>query len=195
MRLPGRRSTIPANESTRRGNQVVTQNGEDEGIQEVEATRHAGFLIRFVASLIDIVVMGIPIVVLALIVFGSDAGEIVGFDWTYTGTGGDTQTTRIALSIADIVQIVVLGGATIWLWVNWDGRTPGKKITRTRVRLLARLRPAVVRHECSQDACGRGERAATVCRLRGDRANDRTSRRQAWIPRPGRGHVRGARRP
>jgi len=30
-------------------------------------------------------------------------------------------------------QIIILATVTILLWVNWDGRTPGKKILRIRI--------------------------------------------------------------
>lgn len=36
-------------------------------------------------------------------------------------------------STGDLVQFVLLGGATVLLWVNWDGRTPGKKLTEIRI--------------------------------------------------------------
>ena len=62
-----------------------------KGPSEGEHPRHAGFLIRLAAGLVDILVMGIPVLLLAWIVLGSDAGEIVGFDWEYTGAGGQTQ--------------------------------------------------------------------------------------------------------
>ena len=106
---------------------------EDRSTPEGEQPRHAGLLIRFAAGLLDVLIMGIPVLLVASIVLGSDAGEIVGFDWEYTGANGQTQTTRIALSAGDLVQVAVLTVATVWLWVNWDGRTPGKKITRTRI--------------------------------------------------------------
>ena len=35
--------------------------------------------------------------------------------------------------MADLAQLVLLAVITILLWVNWDGRTPGKKMMRIRI--------------------------------------------------------------
>ena len=95
--------------------------------------RHAGFRIRFLAGLLDLLIMGIPLLLVISIVFGSDAGEIAGFDIEFTDAQGVEQTSRISLSVADLVQMAVLAVVTVLLWVNWDGRTPGKKITGTKI--------------------------------------------------------------
>ena len=36
-------------------------------------------------------------------------------------------------SASDLVQFALLSVATVLLWVNWDGRTPGKKLTKIRI--------------------------------------------------------------
>ena len=95
--------------------------------------RHAGFWIRFLAGLLDVLVMGIPLLLVASIIFGSDAGEIAGFDIEFNDAQGVEQTSRISFSVADLVQAAALAVVTVLLWVNWDGRTPGKKITGTKI--------------------------------------------------------------
>jgi uncharacterized RDD family membrane protein YckC len=97
--------------------------------------RHAGFWIRLAAVILDLVVLGIPLRVILLIplIFGSDTGEVTGFDLSYTDAQGETVTKRISLSVADLAQLVLLAVITVLLWVNWDGCTPGKKMLRIRI--------------------------------------------------------------
>ena len=97
--------------------------------------RHAGFWVRFGAVILDFVVLGIPLraVLLIYVIFGSDAGEVTGFDLSLTDAQGETVTARISLSVADLAQLVLLAVITVLLWVNWDGRTPGKKMLRIRI--------------------------------------------------------------
>ena len=78
--------------------------------------RHAGLWVRFAASVLDIVIMGVP-VYLAVSLF-------YGFRLEPEGS---------IISTGDVVQLVLLGVMTVLLWVNWDGRTPGKKLTRIRI--------------------------------------------------------------
>ncbi len=97
--------------------------------------RHAGFWVRFGAVILDLVVLGIPLrlVLLIPVLFGSEAGEVTGFDLSYTDAQGETVTARNSLSVADLAQLVLLAVITVLLWVNWDGRTPGKKMLRIRI--------------------------------------------------------------
>jgi uncharacterized RDD family membrane protein YckC len=77
--------------------------------------------------------MGVPVLLLFSIIFGSDAGRIAGFDLNYTDAQGEAVTREIKLSVADLIQSILLAVVTVLLWVNWDGRTPGKKLTGTRI--------------------------------------------------------------
>ena len=114
---------------------TVSASGATETSAEDRPPRHAGFWIRFAAVLIDLVVLGLPLRMLLLIwvAFGSEAGEVTGFDLNYTDAQGETVTTRLSLSVADLAQLVLLAVITVLLWVNWDGRTPGKKMLRIRI--------------------------------------------------------------
>ncbi len=108
---------------------------EMDRVGETGKPRHAGFWVRFAAVILDFVVLGIPlrVVLLTWVIFGSDAGEVTGFDLSYTDAAGETVITRVSLSVADLVQLVLLAVITVLLWVNWDGRTPGKKMLRIRI--------------------------------------------------------------
>ena len=108
---------------------------QEENSEAGAAPRHAGFWSRFAAVIIDLVVLGIPlrVILLILVIFGSDAAEVTGFDFSYTDAQGETVTARISLSVADLAQLVLLAVITVLLWVNWDGRTPGKKMLRIRI--------------------------------------------------------------
>ena len=107
------------------------------GVQSSEGgePRHAGVWIRVAAAILDLVVMGIPLRLILLIpvLFGSEAGEIIGVDLNYTGVEGEAVTTRISLSVADLAQLALIAAITILLWVNWDGRTPGKKMLNLKI--------------------------------------------------------------
>lgn len=81
--------------------------------------RHAGLRIRLVASLVDIVALAAPAYLVVSILFD--------FDWVLGGDGGEL------ITIPNLVNTAILTVVTILLWVNWDGRTPGKKLTRTRI--------------------------------------------------------------
>jgi uncharacterized RDD family membrane protein YckC len=81
--------------------------------------RHAGFQIRLVASLVDIVALAAPAYLVVSVFFG--------FDWLTRGLRGES------VGRADLVITVLLAAVTILLWVNWDGRTPGKKLTRIHI--------------------------------------------------------------
>ncbi len=79
------------------------------------APRHAGLGPRIWAALLDVVIMGVPVGLIVLIIYREqikDAGLI---------------------STPNFVNIALLAVITILLWVNWDGRTPGKKLLRIRI--------------------------------------------------------------
>ena len=80
--------------------------------------------------------LGLPLRLFLLIwvVFGSEAGEVIGVHlFDLTDAEGETVTARLSLSVADLAQLVLLAVITVLLWVNWDGRTPGKKMLRIRI--------------------------------------------------------------
>jgi uncharacterized RDD family membrane protein YckC len=67
------------------------------------------------------------------VVFSSYGGEIFGYDWELTGAEGETARGRVSVSVVDLVNLALLAILTVVLWVNWDGRTPGKKLLRVRI--------------------------------------------------------------
>ena len=78
--------------------------------------RHAGVWVRVAAGLIDLLAMGAPVLGIAFVVLGVD--DVLESD---------------VLGIPNVAITVVLAVITILLWVNWDGRTPGKKLMRIRI--------------------------------------------------------------
>ena len=68
------------------------------------------------AALIDAVIMGAPVSLIVSVIFRVNLEE--GNDY---------------FSIPNLVTFALVGVITIVLWVNWDGRTPGKKILRIRI--------------------------------------------------------------
>ena len=99
----------------------MSTSAEDE--RPVEKPRHAGLGVRFVASLLDVIAMGAPAYVVV---------SFFDFDWLL-GDG--------PFSLPNIVNTALLTLVTILLWVNWDGRTPGKKLTRIRIVSYPEYRP------------------------------------------------------
>lgn len=81
-----------------------------------EQPRHAGLMVRLGAALIDAVIMGAPVSLIVSVIFRVNLEE--GNDY---------------FSIPNLVTFALVGVITIVLWVNWDGRTPGKKILRIRI--------------------------------------------------------------
>ena len=84
--------------------------------QENPSPRHAGVWVRVAAGVIDLLAMGAPILGLAFLIFGFN--DVVESD---------------VLGLPNLLITAVLTVITILLWVNWDGRTPGKKLMRIRI--------------------------------------------------------------
>ena len=74
------------------------------------------------ASLIDLIILGIPVLLIVSRILGAELRAEEG-----------------GVSLADfynvesLVNAILLTVVTILLWVNWDGRTPGKKVVRLRI--------------------------------------------------------------
>ena len=93
-----------------------------EHAEEAVTPRHAGFWIRFAATLLDLIIMGVPVVLLVSVIFGLD---LESKDRAFSVTD--------ILSPTNLLQAALLAIITVLLWVNWDGRTPGKKLTSIRI--------------------------------------------------------------
>ena len=91
--------------------------------------RYAGLWVRVAAGLIDVVVYIVPISIIVLLLFGVEFGAS---DDPRKGTF-DGISYQSLFEPASLALQVALAVVTILLWVNWDGRTPGKKILKLRI--------------------------------------------------------------
>ena len=86
--------------------------------------RHAGVRVRLAAALLDVIIMGIPVYLLRSLIFGFEI-----------------ESERISYSPKDLLHAILLVVITVWLWVNWDGRTPGKKLVGIRIVSYPKYQP------------------------------------------------------
>ena len=84
--------------------------------------RHAGVWGRVLANVIDIVILGVPVLVMVSLVLGAESKAEDG-----GASLADFYT------IESLVNATLLSAIFVLLWVNWDGRTPGKKVMRLRI--------------------------------------------------------------
>lgn len=80
---------------------------------------HAGFAVLALASLIDIVALGAPAYLVVSLFFD--------FDWFVAGIRDEST------GWSDLLNTALLVVVTVVLWVKWDGRIPGKRLTRIRI--------------------------------------------------------------
>lgn len=78
--------------------------------------KYAGFGVRLMAALLDMILLGIPIVLIVSL--------FLGFDWLTSGSVNFG---------AECLNILIWSIVTVYLWVNWDGRTPGKKLMGIKI--------------------------------------------------------------
>ena len=83
--------------------------------------RHASVWTRVTANALDVIIFGVPMLLLSNVVFGP---ELIG-DEGISAEG--------FYNMGSLLQAVSLTFITILLWVNWDGRTPGKKVLGLRI--------------------------------------------------------------
>ena len=76
---------------------------------------YAGFWVRVMASFLDFFLVSMPVMLVM--------GLLLGLDWIMQ----DEQTFN------DLVYQAIVLMITVYLWVNWSGYTPGKKIMGIRV--------------------------------------------------------------
>lgn len=76
---------------------------------------YAGFWVRAAAYILDGFIIGIPVAIVAIILFGAE--EVGNETWSHS----------------DWAVLILTAGAIIFMWVNWDGRTPGKKLLGVKV--------------------------------------------------------------
>lgn len=93
---------------------MYDQDQFDAGLEP--PVRYAGFWVRVAATILDGFILGIPITILVSVLFG--------WEWY---TGGITSPQ------ADFVNLLLWVSVTIAFWVNWGGKTPGKKIMGIKI--------------------------------------------------------------
>ena len=106
--------------------QSLLSAGFSVGIQP----RHAAVWTRVAANALDLIIFGVPILLLSNVVLGP---ELIGDE-------------GISAHMESLLQAVFLTLITILLWVKWDGRTPGKKVLRLRIVTYPEYSPVVLRY-------------------------------------------------
>lgn len=74
--------------------------------------KYAGFWIRVVATLLDVIIIGIPTAIILLLFFGPLLEDNL---------------------VAQFFGWIIVSGTIVYLWVNWNGRTPGKKLMGIKI--------------------------------------------------------------
>ena len=83
--------------------------------------RHAAAWTRVAANALDLIILGAPILLLSTLVLGPEVISDEGI------------SAQGFYNMESLLQAVFLTFITILLWVNWDGRTPGKKVLGLRI--------------------------------------------------------------
>ena len=100
----------------------MSTDGADEQTVQSGGPRHAGVWVRVVANLLDLIIMGAPVLLLVSLIVDVESK-----------TGGSSASLGDLYNAGTLIQAALFGIATILLWVNWDGRTPGKKLTKIKI--------------------------------------------------------------
>ena len=101
------------------------------GGQEVDTgrPRHAGVWVRTAGNLIDIVAMVAPVTLIIFVIVGFE--DCVNAVLAYLDP--DQEAVAGSFEVLQWIGSIVLAAITVVLWVNWDGRTPGKKLMRIKI--------------------------------------------------------------
>ena len=92
--------------------------------------RHAGVWVRIGANLIDLVILGVPVLLVVFIILGARPEGEQG-----------TISLSSFYNLESLLNAAILAVITILLWVNWDGRTPGKKLLSIRITSYPGYKP------------------------------------------------------
>ena len=101
--------------------------------EESESVRYAGFWIRFLASMIDTMVLALPI---GIIVYALSGGEWLDFSQVERSIAfaqnGETmhalQSSKATQMKWEMVFELLMAGVIIFFWKRWAGATPGKRM-------------------------------------------------------------------
>ncbi len=111
--------------------------------------RYAGFWVRFVASMIDTVVVGLPLVYLIYIISNGNYMNIASLlDAFKTAQAGNVNMTMYYLNqnghnslFWEVVTETLLAFVVTVFWKNFRGATPGKKIMKIKIVDAKTLQP------------------------------------------------------
>ena len=110
---------------------------------------HAGVRVRVAAAVLDVVVMGLPFYLLLSVIFDFE-GLSRMFIESRQNTEGLAAADAFSFSdfpwLVNSLTLILLAAITILLWVNWDGRTPGKKLMKVRIVSYPDYRPLSYGH-------------------------------------------------
>ncbi len=84
------------------------------GWEQQKTVKYAGFWVRAVATILDGFILGIPIAIMVSLLFG--------WEWVAEDP-----------SRANLAHFLLWAVVTVAFWVNWDGRTPGKKLMAIKI--------------------------------------------------------------
>jgi uncharacterized RDD family membrane protein YckC len=80
--------------------------------------RYAGFWVRFFASLLDLVIIGLPVTILLVVIFFI----FLDFDESFVYS--------IKYKFIKIILFFII---TVLFWVYWNGKTVGKKLMNIKI--------------------------------------------------------------
>ena len=112
--------------------QTMSNDSENERAGLDASPRHAGVWVRVAANVIDLFVFGVPLFLLGTALLGAEPAK-------------DDASIADLYDAQFLLNLVIVGAITILLWVNWDGRTPGKKTPLDTDHNVPRLRYPVIR--------------------------------------------------
>ena len=108
----------------------------DQPENQARCLDHAGIGVRVAAAVLDIIVMGLPLYLLMSLIFDFEGLSRL-FTVSRESTEGLAAADAFSFSdysgLVDSLTLILLAAITILLWVNWDGRTPGKKLMNVRI--------------------------------------------------------------
>ncbi len=111
--------------------------------------RYAGFWVRFVASMIDTVVVGLPLVYLIYIISNGNYMNIASLlDAFKAAQAGNVNMTMYYLNqnghnslFWEVIMEILLAFVVTVFWKNFRGATPGKKIMKIKIVDAKTLQP------------------------------------------------------
>lgn len=103
--------------------------------------KYAGFWIRFIASLIDTVIIGIPLILFISVISGGEYINIHNFVKAFQAAqDANPQMVMYYLSLHDntsftweVISEILMASIITIFWKNFRGATPGKRIMGIKI--------------------------------------------------------------